>query len=311
MALSLSCSCGARFEVDDTFAGQVVSCPECQRSLKTPSLVQGPVRTSGYAVASAVLALVGAFTIVLTVIAVILGALALVDISRNRGRSAGSGYALFGILCGLAFTGLTVFAMSKGELFEEAGGRGREQLLRSQVKYGGPREIVQEQDGFAITRPSEKWGVALPQMAQGLAPDPRLVLVNLAEDASIDIYIEQVRIGQTLKQCADKVEAEFRDPSGKAVFGREEAGLRLSGFKLRERHTLPADGVVEREEMLLDLKMAGHTMTFLVRLFKVEGSARMFVVRARAAARRFPRVEADVRRALDSFHLLRPRAEEP
>src|SRR6516164_3561812 len=104
MALSLSCSCGARFEVDETFAGQVVGCPECHRSLKTPALVQGPLYTNGFAVASAVLALVGAFTIVLTAVAVMLGSVALVDIARNRGRSAGFGYALFGVLCGLVFT---------------------------------------------------------------------------------------------------------------------------------------------------------------------------------------------------------------
>src|SRR5262249_18323277 len=110
MALSLTCSCGARFEVDDTFAGQLVSCPECHQSLKTPAPAQGPLRTSGYAVVSAVPALVGAFTILLTIVAVMLGAMALVDIARNRGRCAGFGYALFGILCGLGFTGLTVLA---------------------------------------------------------------------------------------------------------------------------------------------------------------------------------------------------------
>jgi hypothetical protein len=305
MALSLSCSCGARFEVDDTFAGQLVSCPECHHSLKTPALLQGPLRTSGYAVASAVLALVGAFTILLTVVAVVLGAFALVDISRHRGRCAGFGYALFGILCGLGFTGLTVFALSKGELFEEAGSRGREQLLRGQVKYGGPREIVQERDGFAITRPSEKWGVALPQLAQGLAPDAKLVLVNLAADASIEVFVERVGVGRSLKQCTDKVEAAFRDPAGQKVFGRDDPGFRTSDFKLRERHTLAPDGPVEREEMLLDLKIAGHTMTFLVRLFKEPGSPLVFVVRARDSARHFARLEADIRAALDSFRILR------
>jgi hypothetical protein len=299
MALSLSCPCGARFEVEDTFAGQAVSCPECQCSLKTPGLARGPIRTSGYAVASAVLSLVGAFTVVLSLVAALLGAVALVDIARQRGRVAGSGYAIFGLICGLACTGLTVFALTQGELFEEAGGRGREAMLRGQVTYGGPRQIVREQDGFAIARPSDKWGVAKPEM--GMAGEALLVLVNLAEDASIEVYSQTVGVGRSLKQCADQVEADFRDPSGRAVFG----GLPVRGFNLRGRNVLPPDGPVEREELLLDLKLAGHTMTFLVRLFKARGSADLFVVRSRAAARRFTKVEADVRSALDSFHVLR------
>jgi hypothetical protein len=304
MALSLSCSCGARFEVDDTFAGQVVSCPECQHSLKTPALVQGPLHTNGFAIASAVLALVGAFTVVLTMAAVVLGSVALVDIARNRGRSAGFGYALFGILCGLVCAGLTVFTLSKWEWFDEAGGQARRYALRGQVNYGGPPEIVRDQDGFAITRPSKDWGVAQAELARGMAPEAKLVLLNLEQDASLDVYLQHVAPGQGVKQCADQIEAAFRDPTGRALFGSEEKGLRVSGFKLRQRHALPADGDVEREEMLLDVKIATNSMTFLIRLFKARDSTQVYVVRARAPLRRFPRVEADVRASLDSFRLL-------
>src|SRR4051812_13283476 len=56
MALSLTCACGARFEVEDTLAGQEVSCPECQQPLKAPALQRVPLRTSGFALASAQLA---------------------------------------------------------------------------------------------------------------------------------------------------------------------------------------------------------------------------------------------------------------
>ena len=117
MALTLSCSCGANFEVEDTFAGQTVSCPECQASLKAPAVVRGPLRTSGLAVASMVLALVGAFTFVGTLAAVLCGLAALVSIGRSGGRRAGVGFALFGVVAGVLFTGLTLFAYSTGELF--------------------------------------------------------------------------------------------------------------------------------------------------------------------------------------------------
>src|SRR5690242_9125914 len=113
MALSLSCPCGSTFEVDDTFAGQTVSCPECQASVKVPALRLGPPRTSGLAVASLVLALVGAFTLVGTVAAVLCGLGALIHVGRSGGRLAGASFAVLGMILGVLFTGLTLFAYSE------------------------------------------------------------------------------------------------------------------------------------------------------------------------------------------------------
>src|SRR6266702_4949778 len=108
MALSIQCTCGIPFEVEDTLAGQVVTCPECQATTEAPSLVHTPVRTNGLALASVILALVGAFTVIFPLLAVLLGALALNSIRRNRDESAGTGYAIFGIVAGLIFTGLSL-----------------------------------------------------------------------------------------------------------------------------------------------------------------------------------------------------------
>ena len=73
MPLSLICDCGARFEVEDALAGQTVSCPECQQPLKAPAAQRPTLRTSAFALASFLLAVVGAFTVVGTIAAVILG----------------------------------------------------------------------------------------------------------------------------------------------------------------------------------------------------------------------------------------------
>ena len=119
MSLSLTCSCGARFEVAETLAGQSIACPACQQSLKVPALGKVRLRTSGFALASVVLALIGMFTIVLTAVAVVLGFVGLISISRNRGQFTGAGYAVFGITVGLIFTGLTLFAVTREEIFEK------------------------------------------------------------------------------------------------------------------------------------------------------------------------------------------------
>src|SRR5206468_896054 len=125
MALSLVCSCGARFELEDTLAGQEVLCPECSQPLKAPSLSKPPLRTSILALASFNLAIIGAFTLVGTVVAVVLGIVALVQITRARDRLAGAGFALFGIVAGLGLTALTLFAVSAQEIFD-IGGRIRQ-----------------------------------------------------------------------------------------------------------------------------------------------------------------------------------------
>src|SRR5262245_10948275 len=145
MPLSLSCRCGAQFEVEETLAGQVVTCPECQRSLRAPSLRRGPVYTSGLAIASLVLALVGAFTLVGTLAAIVSGLLAIIQISRHRDRLAGIGFAAFGITLAVVFTTLTLFAVSRGELFG-VGDQVRVRVLGSRLEYNEPLELVREQD---------------------------------------------------------------------------------------------------------------------------------------------------------------------
>src|SRR5262249_51230227 len=86
------CDCGARFEVEDDLAAREVSCPECQARLTVPARASAPPRTSLLALASAILALVGAFTVLGTVAAVVLGGLALAEIGRaGRGGGVGRG----------------------------------------------------------------------------------------------------------------------------------------------------------------------------------------------------------------------------
>ena len=94
MTISLTCACGVRLEVDDTFAGQTINCPDCQRPLATPKPERAGVQTSGFAIASLTLALVGAFTLIGTVLAVLFGVLALLGIRRDPDRVTGKGYAV-------------------------------------------------------------------------------------------------------------------------------------------------------------------------------------------------------------------------
>src|SRR5438477_8196278 len=82
MTLSLTCACGARLEIDAKFVGQTIHCPDCNRQLETGSPAAKPAHTSGYALASLVLALAGAFTLAGTVAAIVCGALGLKQIRQ-------------------------------------------------------------------------------------------------------------------------------------------------------------------------------------------------------------------------------------
>ena len=209
----LTCACGARFEVDDTLAGQEVLCPECQQPIKAPALDRPPQVTSGWALASVVLALVGAFTVLGTVLAAVLGFYALLHIARNRQRVSGAGLAVFGICLGVLFTGLTVFALTTSDLFGLES-LVRERTLSQQVDTSGPLEVVRGLKGFAITRPTEKWGQVLgnqsgDQAVSGLQTNRDLLLMQVPRYAFIDVRTLPVGNFPTLDDCENHILAEF------------------------------------------------------------------------------------------------------
>ncbi len=300
----LTCDCGARFEVDDTMAGQEVACPECQQPVKIPARGQVSPRTSWYALASAVLALVGAFTPA-TLLAVILGFVALVHISRNRDRVTGAGFAIFGIIAGLAFGTLTLVAFSGGELFNP-GAWLRKQALADQVNADGPLEVVVPGSGFALTRPSIKWGqVPAGQIEdpalEGVQEDLDLLLVQPARYAFLDVR-RHVGTTEPLQRWQNKV-LECFQPAPVAPFNRGPGDV-ARRMTVRENRRLAEANGIQAGEMVLDVQRLGQRWTYIVRVYRQGRRGPVYVVRAYARAREFPRVEEDLRRGLDSFRIL-------
>jgi len=300
MALSLACSCGARFEVEETFAGQSVSCPDCYQSIQAPKLQRKQLRTSGFAVASVVMALVLAFTLFGTLLAVLLGVIALAHIKRHRDEVTGSGYAIFGIAGGTVFTILVVVAIVQTELFGFDAIRGG--LMGGQVDRTGPMEIVRTEDGFAITRPSNKWGVAKGQLAKEIAPDRELVLANLGRDAYIDVSRELL-LGRALEEYRDQVLDTYKEDK---TTSKGHPGLQLNGLKIRESKALPGEKDCESLEVLLEVNVGIQPIIFLLRIIRPPGSEHVYVIRGWAPKRKFRLVEPEVRMAMESFRILKP-----
>ena len=304
MALALTCSCGARLEIDEKFAGQTIRCPDCDQALLAPTLKRVPLRTSGLAIASLVLALVGAFTVVGTVLAVGLGAWALADIKRHRERLAGRSYAVAGIILGAVLTGLSLFAYLSFELF------GLDSVLREpqwagKLDYSGELKITRSKEGFEITRPSEKWGVYNDtrfEFANWVRPD--LLLVNVSEDGYLLCWPILVPNHWSLDQCREKALDDFRD--GDLMNGPSRNRLHFRPAHLEVRHTkhLPTVDNTEGVEMLVEKNVGGQHRTYMVRVLKKQNDDQMYLVAGGTASRRFGRLESQLRKGLDSFRIL-------
>jgi hypothetical protein len=307
----LTCACGARFEVEDTMAGQEVACPECQQPVKVPARTTAAPRTSAYALASVVIALVGAFTPA-TLLAVALGAVALVHIARHRDRVTGTGFAVFGIVLGLAFGGLTLFAFSDGELFG-LGGWIRERSATMALDTSGPLEIVRP--GYAITRPSEKWGQVpggrLDDPAvSGMQHDRDLLLMQPARYSFIDVKVQPQRWRMDLDQLQQEVVDEFRphhrQPAQFKGFLNDDDDddpLPLhTRAEIVEVKRLPEANGVEGREVVLNVRRAGQRWHFVIRLLR-QGGGSVYVVRAYTQTRRFAQMKGELLQALDSFRI--------
>src|SRR5262249_24497163 len=206
-----------------------------------------------------------------TLLAVLLGLLALVSVARQRERFAGIGYAIFGIVWGIVFTGLSVFAYSRGELFG-LNNVVRKAALSGQLHYEGPLEVGRRDEGFAITGQTEKGGIAAETPEPVLWPDDPmrgvdLTLVYLPTYSLVDVTYDDVG-NLDLDQCQERVVGWFNNNAGGRRTGRENALLGFTHFQLRQSRKLkPQDGA-EVAELLLDARLAGESRTYLVRLVK-------------------------------------------
>lgn len=299
MTLSLTCACGARLEIDPKFAGKVVNCPDCNRPLSTTPSVPLPARTSLLALASFVLALVGAFTLAGTIVAVVLGALALGQIARAPEPLGGRRFALAGIAVGVVFTLLTFTALTATELL------GLDGLLRTfewagKIDYQGELTVsIDERAGIdkikvaSIQRPSLSWGKAQYTREE----HELLALVNVWDDAHILVLTKDLTRPESLEVCREEGQQRFLDSElVKTILGRSRGKSPGPTGTDRDRKQLPG---TEIQEFYFDTRLAGIDRTFLIHVHR-EGS-KIMVVAGGTRKNRFQRLQGQLRTALESF----------
>lgn len=324
MALSLTCVCGARFELEDTLAGQTITCPDCQQPLQAPSVAPSgdSRRTNLLALLSAVVALIGAFTpLIGQIAAIVLGILALVRIKRHPDREAGTGLAVFGICCGVLFGALMVFALVAGELVG-LGGWWREKTLADQVDAAAPLEISDRTKGFTIIRPSRKWAVVVnrdledPFIKALASRNADLLLVHLNRPILVDVMAESVNI-RKLDEWEKSVLDEFRFedrfdlgmpkgppqivPRNLGPLPQQESPFqpKLDEATLKKRKLDVPNG--EGKELEMDLLVANQRWHMLIRLYRTN-QGKLYIVRAYAHRQKtFQAVKSELDALLDSF----------
>ena len=321
MPLSLTCDCGARFEVEEALAGQTVSCPECQQTLKAPAAQRVIVRTNNFALASFLLAIVGAFTVVGTVAAVILGGVAVTGILRDRERQAGLGFAFTGVILGLIFTTLTLWALSTGEIF---GGMRRLQMA-DQLEAPDPKApLTITENGFSITRPSIRWvrakkGFQFMLVQPLLRSDALLLLVQPDLYAFVDAEVEAD--GRNITSIDDFILARIRPepdqgannpptkgkpnarPKNQPQDDEREEPARVGQPQRTASRELPADdGIEQAHETTVEVPLDGKGWTMLVRTYRTTGG-KLYIVRGFAETAHFARAKDELTKALDSFKI--------
>ncbi|MCI0742158.1 MAG: DUF4190 domain-containing protein [Gemmataceae bacterium] len=304
MTISLTCVCGARLEIDPKFAGQTINCPDCNRPL-VAAIAKEPDQTSGLALASITLALVGFLTVVGSLLAVACGMLALGRIARAKEPLGGRSFALAGVVLGGAGAVLSAALLYFPEWVAVDG------LLRSlemagKIDYRRTEESISFNrgghdldKGISIRPPSPSWG-KLPFLHRG-TEDMEHALVDVWEDAYILCLSKPMLRVEPLETCREEgMQYFYKSRLIREILGRQKPDDPPLSGQIHENSLKQLPGT-EIQELLLDITMGGRERTFLMRIHR-DGSM-LSVIAAGTRKSRFQRLEPQLRKALDSVKI--------
>lgn len=308
MPATLTCDCGARFEVEDLAAGQSAPCPECKSPVRAPGRPAAPLpRNSLLALVSLVLALGGAFTAVGGALAALLGLYALFDIRRHPDLLTGHAYALAAVALGPLLAALTL----GGYLAADAlpfDGWVRAWALAGQLEPLPAPEVAAGNGEITLTAPSPAWrkvrgGKTAHPIVGELQPGCDVLLFEPRRNAFLDLTRVAAAAApkrEELSQWLTKELTKERPPligDDEDDFGRPVP--RAVPPTVGAATELPPVGETTVQERPVVIRRGASAWRFLVRTYHRPGAA-LWVVRAYAPARRFEAAEAELRQALDS-----------
>ena len=314
MAIPITCSCKAQLEIDEKFAGQTITCPDCNQSLEIPAPEKLTIRTSGLALTSLMLALVGACTVVGTVAAVVVGVFGVLQIRKHPDKISGKEYAYAGIALGGFFTLISLFAYSPFELF------GVDNLLQQsqwigRLSYPEKLEVELPREGFKIKRPNKQWGVLRDTVSDdsGSVKPEHTLLVEPTKGLYVYCLVAKVGAAETqgweqAREYAHKVFKGIHLDRGKIREGLRDVDLTEGEGDRR----LPDvnKGYTSGHEMYVEKTYKGRTKKFVVRLIRNEKNEEkgleskiLYILAAGCDKNSFEANETELREVLDSFEV--------
>jgi len=309
MPLSLTCSCGAKLEIDDKFAGKVIPCPDCHRELSTMAKVVQADRISAFALAGVLLALIGAFSVIGPVLAMICGGIGLRQIARHPEKVAGKRYAWASIILGGLFTALGVAGHLSPEILGIDGPFRELEWAKKLEHQSGELEFNNKDSNsvpvkFAITRPSRAWGVLRSTNSfQRTSED--LILMAPWQDAQVACMNDVDTRGPNPDEddLLDEALEYLLKSELVQVVGRYPKTLpKLTVEQGRDKKKLESPKGTVAVELLIDLKLAGIERTVLLRAMRSDDRlGKMNVLAAVTRKSRFRRLEPELRKILDSY----------
>jgi len=293
MPISLTCSCGAKLEIDDKFAGQTIPCPDCNKPLNTtPEPEAKLLPINGLAVTSLILALAGGFTILGPLAAIPVGLLAIRQIGRDPDKIGGLNVARAGIIAGGVLTFVTLIMLIGGVTL------GADSLLR-EWRFGTGVDYKTEDGGtfkittlngdrdLSIKRPSTSWG----KMKTVSADKDLLTLVSLRDDAHL---VCLVMAGAPDEASAlEKMAERFRQSDLVKLLDNPPAKAPATEPEAKD---VPQS---KTKDKTLELRLGKTDRKFLLRAVKI--GAEYYLLAAGTRASRFDRLAEDLRQTFDSF----------
>lgn len=310
MPLSLTCLCGARLEVDDKFAGQAIACPDCGKPITAPLPPKPPETTSGLALSSFLLAVIGSFTFIGTIAAVVCGYLALRDIQHAPKPLGGKNLARAGMILGGIFTLITGLALIFSERIGLDGYLLRCLELAGRLEYSSEQLVIRPDSSsanFSISRPSFAWGKFKGPSNTPVVDTPdafELGLVNVKDDAHIICLVKEFEIPQ--KHYRESGLGMLRNSRLLKLLARvpEKSADTVQKLDSGVHDDIRQVGESDIEEFHLDARLAGIDRTFLIRVQR-EGP-KIYVVAGGARKNRFAKIEKEqLRDAIESFKVIR------
>jgi hypothetical protein len=314
MPVTLTCDCGARFEVDDLPPGGAVACPECKHELRAPGRpAPAPPRLSFAALLSPLLALAGAFTLVGSGLAALVGLYALAEIRRQPARLTGAPFALAGVVLGGLLSLATVAAYLCADDLPLDGWL-RARAMTGQLEPLPAAQVSSSNAECVFTAPSSGWlKVRGNKTAHPVVGELQQNCDVLLFHPRLNAYLDLTRLAPNVAPPPGGMTEWLNEQFGKPrppLVGNDD-GPNPTG-DLTERpvilkgEDLPAVDGLQADERLLVHRRGSVAWRFLVRSYRkpiVPGgalTATVWVARGYAPSRRFAAAEAELRAALDS-----------